>query len=171
MDDSSGEVYLLKYRPRRGNPAAPASTAVAHTALHCLTCSKGNLLATAAAADAAAAWPMFAEALSNRQLVFDDSARYAPAASPGKGAACTDSSMSESRGLSLHMAVYSVADRRLVSKQEFVDSHRLISLQDNVYVPMQSSLPLQTPRHWKHKVHIRDYRLLKAVCLMSCSTG
>ena len=47
---------------------------------------------------------------------------------------------SEPNSMQLHVAVYSLARRQFVSRAEFLGSHRLISLDDNCFVPMPDRL-------------------------------
>ena len=144
MDDANGEVYLLSYQPRLGGPSHKH---VAHTDS---TCTEPDLPAVAPAADAVAAWPLFANFNSGEQLQLEDSAHlYERTSQQGTAVAPRSNPAPE---LALHLAVYSVAEQRLVGRREFKDSHRLASLQDNAYAPMQSSPLPQPHRPWKHQV-------------------
>ena len=62
--------------------------------------------------------------------------------------------VAEPNGMQLHLAVYCLAGRRFVSRQEFIDCHRLIDLSDNAYVPMPPRLPPQQGSACRHEVCI-----------------
>lgn len=67
------------------------------------------------------------------------------AACDGHIAAHNSSMVSEPNGMQLHLAVYCLAGKCFVSRQEFISRHRLIDLQDNAYVPMPRGLPQRLP--------------------------
>ena len=67
-------------------------------------------------------------------------------------------------GLQLHMAVYCLAEKRCIDRHEFLDSHRLVTLQDNPYIPMPAGLTGSKSRSWKHQV---SAYILPRLCLFS----
>ena len=52
------------------------------------------------------------------------------------------------------MAVYCLAGKRCIDRHEFLDSHRLVSLQDNPYIPMLRALTGSESRPWRHEVGV-----------------
>ena len=159
MNDTAGEVILLKYQPRAANQptSSTVSNPLVNTADLTSTCCEEELEAAVVDADASVVWPVF-EGQTRRKRDVEDSAHYSRSNDGTHAAYCKGgatgqglSSYSES-GLALHMALYSVADRSFASKRGVVENRRLISMQGNAYVPMQSRVALQIPKAWKHQV-------------------
>ena len=172
MDDMAGEVMLLRYQARdsgtSSTAAADADTTMSngHGCSHAMQpgriSSKQKLQAIAEGMGAASCWAPFAEPVSFEQLIqAEDSAfMYKQTSHEGKATQDADSpDIDPEPAVSLHMSVYNVAEQRLVCKQEFVDSHRLVSLQNNPYVPLPAdpSKDSGPPRRWKHQVYALPY--------------
>ena len=155
MDDGSGEVFLLKYQPRTAEATVPSSTCMARDTAGMGIACQDDIEAAGPHAAVTPVWALFAGASSSMQLDVEDSAFFEKTGAVGDG--CNGPGTQHAghgleSGLSLHLAVYSIAERRLIDQQEFMDSRRLVSVLDNAYVPMQSSLPLHVPKQWKHQV-------------------
>ena len=157
MNDSSGEVILLKYQLRATTTGTAISTPV-NPADFTSTCSQAELQAAALDADAPTVWPLF-KGPSNVRRDLEDSAHFNTSKAETRAGYCKGGLDYAQRscsypelGLALHMAMYSLADRSFVSKQQFMEDRRLISMQSNAYVPMHSSSPLQMSKAWKHQV-------------------
>ena len=155
MDDGAGEVFLLNYKPRPAEATAPSSICIArNTAVLGVPC-QDDVQAAGPHAAVTPVWALFAGARSSMQLDVEDSAHLGEAealAGGCKGPGTQHMGDSLEPGLSLHLAVYSIAEKRLINQQEFMDSHRLVSMLDNAYVPMQSSLPIHVRKQWRHQV-------------------
>ena len=152
MDDGAGEVFLLKYKPRTAEATLPSRTCIARdTAVVGIPC-QDDVEAAGPHAAGTPVWALFAGASSSMQLDVEDSAHLGKPEAPAGG--CKGQHMGDSLepDLSLHLAVYSIAEKRLIDQQEFMDGHRLVSMLDNAYMPMQSSLPIHVPKQWKHQV-------------------
>ena len=178
MNDTAGEVIFLKYPPRATSQTVTStvSNALVNPADLTSSCSKEESQTAAVDASAPVIWPVF-EGQPRRKLDVEDSAHYSSgnagtgvAYCRGGGSAQGLSSCSEP-GLALHMAMYSVADRSFASKRKFMEDRRLISMQGNVYVPMQSRVALQIPKAWKHQVrHWLDQFLLSEGSWKTCDS-
>ena len=159
MDDSLGEVYLLKYNSRAALIEQPCGAGIEPSmAVLGSTGSQDDSLPATADADATTVWPLFVDQ-TNIKADPGDSARFRTSKADTNIAGCygcqsqCPGSSPESH-LSLHIAMYNVAERRLIGRQDFVESRKLVSMQNNSYVPMQSNLPPQIAKRWKHQVRL-----------------
>ncbi|KAL0031273.1 hypothetical protein WJX77_012514 [Trebouxia sp. C0004] len=170
MDDSSGEVYLLKYKSRAALIEQPCGAGIepSMAVLGSFGSQNYSLPATAASADANATtvWPLFVDR-TDVKIDLGDSARFRTSKADTNIAGCygcqtkRPGSTPESH-LSLHIAMYNVAERRLIDRQDFAESRKLVSMQNNTYMPMQSNLPPQIAKRWKHQAE-RDLAEIPAV--------
>ena len=170
MDDGSGEVFLLKYQPRTAEATVPFSTCIARDTAGMGIACQDDVEAAGPHAAGTPVWALFAGASSSMQLDVEDSAFFEKTEAVadgcnGPGTQHTGDSLES--GLSLHLAVYSIAEKQLIDQQEFMDSRRLVSVLDNAYVPMQSSLPLHVPKQWKHQVR-RCAQYHSFTCVKRC---
>ena len=159
MDDSSGEVYLLKYTSRAALIEQPSGAGIEPSmAVLGSTGSQDDSPPATADANATTVWPLFVDQ-TDVKADLGDSARFRSSKADTNIAGCygcqtqCPGSTSESP-LSLHVAMYNVAERQLIDKQDFVESRKLVSMQNNSYVPMQSNLPPQIAKRWKHQVRL-----------------
>ena len=159
MDDSSGEVYLLKYKSRAAVIEQPSGAGFEPSmAVPGSTCGQDDLLPAIADANATTVWPLFV-GQTNMKADLDDSARFRTSKADTYTAGCYGcqtpcSGNTPESHLSLQIAMYNVAERRLIDRQDFVESRKLVSMQNNSYVPMQSKLPPQIAKRWKHQVRL-----------------
>ncbi len=161
MDDSSGEVYLLKYKPRDALIQQPCGAGTeASMAVVGSTGSLDDSIPAIADANATTVWPLFVDQ-TNIKADLGDSARFRSSEADTNFAGCygchtqCPGSTPDSHS-SLHIAMYNVTERRLIERQDFVESRRLVSMQNNAYVPMQSNLPPQIAKRWKHQVRLNN---------------
>ena len=159
MDDSSGEVYLLKYTSRAALTEQPGGAGIEPSmAVLGSAGSQDDSPPATADANATTVWPLFVDQ-TDVKADLGDSARFRSSKADTNIAGCygcqtqCPGSTSESP-LSLHVAMYNVAERQLIDKQDFVESRKLVSMQNNSYMPMQSNLPPQIAKRWKHQVRL-----------------
>ena len=159
MDDSSGEVYLLKFKPRTAPTEQPGGAGIEPSmAVSGSTGSQDDSPPAVADANATTVWPLFVEQTSMKADL-GDSARFRSSKADTNTAGCygcqtqCPGNTSESQ-LSLHIAMYNVTERQLLDRQDFVESCKLVSMQNNAYVPMQSNLSPQIAKRWKHQVRL-----------------
>ncbi len=156
MDDSSGEVYLLKYKPREALIEQPCGAGIEPSMA--ILGSTGSQDDSIADANATTVWPLFVEQ-TDMKADLGDSARFRSSKADTNSAGCYGC-QTQFRGstldshLSLHIAMYNVAERQLIDRQDFVESRKLVSMQNNSYVPMQSNLPPQIAKRCKHQVRL-----------------
>ena len=153
MDESAGEVFLLTFQSAKSssplNPVngrsgrSPAATPCA--------CHDTGLQASATGSNDAAAWPLFAKSGSSAQSVMLNSGTF------WDGAASFESDGGKSfpakQRRNLHLAVYSLAEQRMIGRPEFLAKHRLTSLQGNTYMPRQTCPPARE-QPWNHQASI-----------------
>ena len=182
MDDTAGEVMMLRYQAK-GNHAYSASAAAVstisaghdhgHSFQHSHNSSQQMLQAAPGAASAAELWAPFADTVSHEQLLqAEDSAFINGSTSYQSKAALQHADSAPHRAqphTSLHMSVYRVSEQRLVGRQEFVDSHRLVSLQNNPYVPLPADAAIESgsAKRWKHQVYCLHCTHFLCLCLSS----
>lgn len=159
MDDSSGEVYLLKFKPRTAPTEQPGGAGIEPSmAVSGSTGSQDDSPPAVADANATTVWPLFVEQTSMKADL-GDSARFRSSKADTNTAGCygcqtqCPGNTPESQ-LSLHIAMYNVTERQLLDRQDFVESCKLVSMQNNAYVPMQSNLSPQIAKRWKHQVRL-----------------
>lgn len=159
MDDSSGEVYLLQYKSRAALIEQPCGAGIEPSmAVLGSIGSQDDSPPATADANAITVWPLFVDQ-TKMKADLGDSARFRTSKTDTNIAGCygcqtqCPGSTPDSH-LSLHVAMYNVAERRLIDRQDFVESRKLVSMQNNSYVPMQSNLPPRIAKRWKHQVRL-----------------
>ncbi|KAA6424459.1 MAG: hypothetical protein FRX49_05671 [Trebouxia sp. A1-2] len=167
MDDSSGEVYLLQYKSRAALIEQPCGAGIEPSmAVLGSIGSQDDSPPATADANAITVWPLFVDQ-TKMKADLGDSARFRTSKTDTNIAGCygcqtqCPGSTPDSH-LSLHVAMYNVAERRLIDRQDFVESRKLVSMQNNSYVPMQSNLPPRIAKRWKHQAE-RDLAEIPAV--------
>ena len=141
MDESAGEVFLLKFQ----SPTTPSPVRSKHSAGTPCACHDSDLQGTSHAA-----WPLFGSTGSSQhETLVGDASSATSQHKPASVAALAGDSAAKHR--QLHLAVYSLAQHSMVSRQEFLGQHRLTCLQGNPYMAQPCALPATT-KPWKHQV-------------------
>ena len=152
MDESAGEVFLLTFQSPRSASALNAvnGNSGRSPAVTPCACHDTGLQASSAtdSSGAAAAWPLFVKSGSSAQSALLNSGTFwNEAASLESDSRSTNPKKKQKQ--SLHLAVYSLAEQRMIGRPEFLAKHRLTSLQGNTYMALQTCPEREKP--WKHQ--------------------
>lgn len=110
--------------------------------VHCATCFE----------DTSDPWPLFKHTSSASNDAEQQRQHTQTDTQPQAAQAATHDTMPCQASLQLHIAVYRLDEKRFIGRPEFLESNRLISLQNNVYVPVpKRTHSCQAVRH-KHEV-------------------